>query len=458
MPGVIEGLLGLYNVRDAGAKGDGQTNDTPRVHDAILALPPSGGTVVFPPGNYFLGSNVTFQGRTNVTLWLLAGASFSGPGALPANAGTNRVFDMSFVSGSFPPSGPAGGTLSGNYPNPAIAAPPAPTTQAFGDAAAAGATGTAADSAHRHGMPANATNANLATDVARLTLLVNGGLEVWQRGNGPFATNGGFAADRWTLAIVGTDTLSVSRDTTHQDAGSATCAACTFVLGTGAGGTTFYQKLEEAVQLRGRTITASVRVWTATAGAVRVQIGNQTAAQASSAFHTGNGTYQTLTVSYTVAAGDTSIVVGVYFAASTTAYVDNVTLVIGAVAMDYAPLTPADDLARCLRYYQRWAPGGTPGVLAAGQAFSTTGAIIPLQLQAKMGGVPTLTFSAAADWQVSNAALTLTALSALAAYGSNTSSNFAVIATASAAVLVAGNGTLLVAANANASIALEWNP
>src|SRR5438132_1901438 len=155
MPGgVIEGLLGLFNVMDYGARGDGQTNDTPRIHDAILALPPAGGTVVFPPGNYYLATSVTFQGRTNVTLWQLAGVSFSGPGGLPAGAGSNRVLDMSGVSGAFPPSGPAGGALSGNYPNPNIAAPPAPTTSAVGDAAGAGAATTPSAADHRHGREA----------------------------------------------------------------------------------------------------------------------------------------------------------------------------------------------------------------------------------------------------------------------------------------------------------------
>jgi len=53
------------------------------------------------------------------------------------------------------------------------------------------------------------------------------------------------------------------------------------------------------------------------------------------------------------------------------AYVDNAMLVMGSVAADYAPLHPADDLARCLRYYERssWAVNA---YMAMGQSYSTT--------------------------------------------------------------------------------------
>jgi hypothetical protein len=66
----------------------------------------------------------------------------------------------------------------------------------------------------------------------------------------------------------------------------------------------------------------------------------------------------------------------VYFAASTNAYVDNAMLVVGSQYADYAPLHPADDLARCLRYYEIM--GETPGEIsiygyqAAGGATGTT--------------------------------------------------------------------------------------
>jgi hypothetical protein len=448
MPGVIESLIGLYNVTDAGAKGNGQTNDTPRIHDAILALPPSGGTVVFPPGNYFLGSNVTFQGRNNVTLWLLAGASFSGPGALPANAGTNRVFDMSFVSGSFPPSGPAGGALAGNYPNPTLV----PIGNAQVDPAAAIA------SSKLGGYPWH--NADLAADVARASLFVNGGFEIAQRPGSPWTGNGSFTLDYWRQDATGggASTISTSQIvSTIGSPGSSAQLVYTHVAGSGYRYTQPFRGVD-LVQLRGKSVTFGFQVRGNVGGSVRC-VANGTVLGIVTGNYNVGVAEETIFLTVAIPANETSLFVGVELnVASVTVELNDGRAAIGTVLPSYQPMQPGDDMARCLRYYQRWAPGNTPGVLAAGQAFSTTGAIVPLQLQAKMGGVPTLTFSAAADWQVSNAAFTLTALSALAAYGSNTSSNFGVQATASAAVLVAGNGTLLSAANANAWIALEWNP
>src|SRR5262252_9445345 len=202
------------------------------------------------------------------------------------------------------------------------------------------------------------TNAKLGTDTARLNLLTNGGFEIWHRGNGPFTVASAWTADRWAMQLAGTDTYSISRDTANVDVGSAACAAVTFTLGTGAGGTQFYQgNLTDFVgSLNGLTLSLSVRVKTATANAVRIGINNyysSTSHFTYSTYHTGSGAYQTLTVTATLTPAPTIVQLCVFFAASCTAYLDNAMLVVGSVAADYAPLHPADDLARCLRYYEK---------------------------------------------------------------------------------------------------------
>lgn len=195
------------------------------------------------------------------------------------------------------------------------------------------------------------TNAKLASDTARLNLLTNGGFEVWQRGNGPF-TAGAYGADRWFNSPAGTDTFSVSKDTTNVDASSSAAAAVTFTLGTGAGTSYYLQLIEGINQLKGKTITLSVRVRVATANACRPAIYDSVNGWRNGTFHTGDGTYQTLTFTAAIPAAATTLYVAVNFAASCTAYIDNATLVVGSVAMDYQPLHPADDLNRCLRYYE----------------------------------------------------------------------------------------------------------
>jgi polygalacturonase len=64
------------NVRDFGAKGDGQTKDTVAVQKALdTCTSAGGGTVIVPSGNYLLGSVVI---GSNTTLQLERGANLSG--------------------------------------------------------------------------------------------------------------------------------------------------------------------------------------------------------------------------------------------------------------------------------------------------------------------------------------------------------------------------------------------
>ncbi len=60
------------SVRDHGATGDGKTNDTRALQGTIDAAGRTGGTVVFPPGEYVSG---TLRLRSRVTLALAAGAT-----------------------------------------------------------------------------------------------------------------------------------------------------------------------------------------------------------------------------------------------------------------------------------------------------------------------------------------------------------------------------------------------
>jgi hypothetical protein len=76
-------------------------------------------------------------------------------------------------------------------------------------------------------------NPLLGPSAQRPNLLTNGGMELWQRGNGPF-TGSVWACDRWQLSLGGTSTMSVSKDTTNQDTGSQACAAVTYTQGTGS--------------------------------------------------------------------------------------------------------------------------------------------------------------------------------------------------------------------------------
>jgi hypothetical protein len=295
------------------------------------------------------------------------------------------------------------------------------------------------------------TNAKLGTDTDRTNLLTNGGFEIWQRGNGPFMT--AFGPDRWQIAPAGTDTLSVSKNTAQQDGvASLACAACTFTLGTGAGVSNVGQRLPlTEFALTGTTLSASIRVRASVANAVRVAIYNGSAYTYSS-YHSGGGAYETLTVSGVSGVAGASAWLQIYFAASCTAYVDNAMLVVGSVAADYAPLHPADDLARCLRYYE--VIGGVQQ-MGIGQAASATGAYVPFFFKANKAVVPTCTFTAAGNYIVTNSgagALTCTALVA----SSQAAGSFQIVVTV-ASGLVAGNACFM-QSGAGGTLSIEANP
>lgn len=68
---VSEGMF--VSVKDFGAKGDGTTNDAPRIQDALTSLMSKGGVVYFPEGTYKLESAVQFY--SNQTLFFENGAT-----------------------------------------------------------------------------------------------------------------------------------------------------------------------------------------------------------------------------------------------------------------------------------------------------------------------------------------------------------------------------------------------
>jgi hypothetical protein len=287
------------------------------------------------------------------------------------------------------------------------------------------------------------TNAMLGPDVARANLLPNGSMEIWSRGNGAFSgTVGGvYTADRWMALIAGTSTLSVSKDTTNQDAASLACAALTYVHNSPSFLINPFAAAADGglvQQLRGKTITFSVRVRTSVAGAVSASLFGTALTRVFGTTHTGNGAYQTLTVSGTVPSNETNLQVELQLAASCTAYVDNAMLVIGSQAATYVPMHPADEQARCQRYYEII---GETATTFAMQGYATAGGLLQAWLPYKVRKAVAPTLTKNGTWAVANAAqptfsgagmdgasitVTVTALG-MSAIGNNTAGNTIVV-------------------------------
>jgi hypothetical protein len=200
------------------------------------------------------------------------------------------------------------------------------------------------------------TNAKLGTDTARANLLSNGGFEIWQRGNGPFPGNV-FSADRWITYLGSGSTISITKVTNGPPgaaAGNALQAVYTHVA------TTLIAqdlKLSEPGygSLRGKVVSFSAWVYSSTASSAQLTIATDgTGTPANGSALIPGTTWTRLTVTLPVAIPNDATYVRAYLtlSASCTVLITQAMLVVGSVPADYAPLHPADDLARCLRYYE----------------------------------------------------------------------------------------------------------
>jgi hypothetical protein len=79
---------GFYNIRDFGAKGDGQTDDTIAIRSALafIASRGGGGTLRFPEGDYTVGKVPNYKGIT-----LPPGVTIEGVGSILTGAAINNV-------------------------------------------------------------------------------------------------------------------------------------------------------------------------------------------------------------------------------------------------------------------------------------------------------------------------------------------------------------------------------
>jgi hypothetical protein len=229
-------------------------------------------------------------------------------------------------------------------------------------------------------------------------LLVNPGLEIWQRGIGPFTASSAWLADRWQLSVGAPSTASVTRSQATIDAGSSASLAFTYTYSAGGSGL-IQQKIEDFGQLAGRTVTFTARVYTTVPGVV-AQIVDSGGLLGSTPNAIANG-WETISVTKPINSGVTSFVVQIVMpAASTTCYLDNAVLYVGAAPAIYRPLHPADDFARCLRYYEIIGSGGSNLIVegiatAAGQ---TARLVLPYKVQKAIN--PTVTRSG--SWALVN--------------------------------------------------------
>ncbi|MHB8916534.1 MAG: hypothetical protein ACYC4H_00790, partial [Desulfocucumaceae bacterium] len=231
------------------------------------------------------------------------------------------------------------------------------------------------------------------TPVLQANLLTNGGFEIWQRGAGPF-TASAYTADRWRSYIEGTDTMSISREGVIKKSNSLYSAKFVYTKGTGSAG-----QLSQALiiadgfhHLLGKTISLRVSLHANATGAARIGIEtNGTGGSALySSYHVGDSAWANLDVSYTAPVDATFIFIHLDLRASVTAYFDNAMLVVDSQAADYMPLHPAEEMAKCQRYYEVHG-GVASGIPSVGRMYASGAAsyMYGYTFQTKKAGTPT---------------------------------------------------------------------
>lgn len=226
-------------------------------------------------------------------------------------------------------------------------------------------------------------------------LLTNGGFELWQRGAGGFTATSAYTADRWQLSGT-SGTITVTQETSIVDSASAASLKAVTV---GSPVSWFVAQVVEGYQqLRGRTLSVSIRMRQSVASACSVGIYDGVGSTISSTSAT-TGSYVTYTVSRTIDAAATSVSVQVGFTSAATFYLDNAMLVIGPAPAPYQPLHPADELHRCQRYYE--VIGGVSGALIMrGNGGAGIQEVSTVYYKATKAVVPTLTKGG--TWAVTN--------------------------------------------------------
>lgn len=243
-------------------------------------------------------------------------------------------------------------------------------------------------------------------------LLINGGLEFWQR-NTTFTnpTHQSYTADRWKILAPGSGSFTVSQEsaTANVDtvgANNIGLYSCKIDV-TSVGTLTemrIQQTLENNSYLGTKTITASCRVKTTQAGKINLVLVGP-AQSASSSYHTGGGGWETLTATLTTtnSGGAPFVAVGFNDFAPTvsTIYIDSVMLTYGAGSAPFIPTEYGVELRQCQRFYEKsyrveTVPGTSEGTYLESMSGGQTGTtriythMIPFKVEKRTQ--PTMTF------------------------------------------------------------------
>lgn len=239
---------------------------------------------------------------------------------------------------------------------------------------------------------------------------INGGFEVWQRGNGPFITPNKFTCDEWRVQNYSLGAMSVTRFATPLSG-----TYCITATTTGASvDIAIEQGIEAYKSLQGLWVTLSVSVKTSVANCNRAWISDydgSTQNTVASALHTGSGNWERLSCTKLIRPTLQSnplwphsfgIDCGVHFNNAATALIDDATLVIGNYpeGVPFIPKNPEEDFRDCQRFYEVMGLASAASICPLMYGVATTPVGQGIQFQTQKAATPTIT--KVGTWNVSN--------------------------------------------------------
>ena len=315
--------------------------------------------------------------------------------------------------------------------------------------------------------------------VAGKNFIINGGMDIWQRGTS-FASTNGYFADRWTNAGI-LSNVTASRQTTGAPDGFRYICRLT---STGADSYwSSYQYIETSMvsPLWGKTVTASVKLRTnstanntglaviayknsavdATAGSGGwVELGRTTVDRTSLPITAGTSTatWHTATFNFAVPNDGTCnsifLTIGYNGATANGSIYEftGVQLELGSTATTFSRAggTIQGELAACQRYYYQLGYLDIPAAYAASTTTTTCIVKFPVQMRTAPTGI---TVSTTGDWRVYNQAGGFGTSTAITFNNGFTTGTLITVTTgAGSPTLTAGSGGFLYGVNPTAAI------
>ena len=302
--------------------------------------------------------------------------------------------------------------------------------------------------------------------------LINGAFDFWQRGTS--FTADGYCADRWYFDETGSCTVNQVTTSLPQgfDYGLEAIAS------TVSDSADLYQPLESSMvtPLRGQTVTFSCYLkmdsnMRSLAGAFELVADYSTSTDARASQITSIGTatidkslyadWARASYTFTVPSDAVGLMVGIEPpltadpTTSATYFVTGAMLELGSVATPFHRNASSieAELAACQRYYAKMTTSEAGVGLFSGFAYSTTSALVTLQLPVAMRATPVLVLSSASHFSTSSTNGTGITTTAIALGGTSTITSRLNITVSSG--YTAGQGTFLATASTSAVLAFN---